>query len=194
MGVFCLVFAAKHPRFEKISQLALCGFCICLFGLFSYLVSYENTFIMYSGERESIMDNIFANCEVIEDVVEPDDVIFCYSEAEDSGERWFKYTYVMSPSVIAQDIPWFNSDGMDEATYNATWRQYFLKYVEDAGITHFLLDYGNDKLQDMFGDELGVDVLEYGLYKTAYFEITAVDSANDYIEFSLVKEGEVERQ
>ncbi|MBQ5324659.1 MAG: hypothetical protein J6J58_04350 [Oscillospiraceae bacterium] len=194
MGVFCLVFAAKHPRFEKISQLALCGFCICLFGLFSYLVSYENTFIMYSGERESIMDNIFANCEVIEDVVEPDDVIFCYSEAEDSGERWFKYTYVMSPSVIAQDIPWFNSDGMDEATYNATWRQYFLKYVEDAGITHFLLDYGNNKLQDMFGDELGVDVLEYGLYKTAYFEITAVDSANDYIEFSLVKEGEVERQ
>lgn len=194
MGVFCLVFAAKNPRFEKLGQLALCGFCIAVFALFSYLVSYENTFIMYSGESESIMNNIYASYETIEDVIEPDDVIFCYSEAEDSGERWFKYTYVMSPSVIVQDIPWFNSDGMDEATYNATWRQYFLKYAEDAGITHFMIDYGNDKLQKMFGEELGCDVLKYGLYTVGYYEITAVDSENDYIEFSLIKEGEVERQ
>ena len=194
MGVFCLVFAVKHPRFEKLSQLGLCGFCLCLFGLFSYLVAYENTFVMYAGERETIMDNIFANYAVIEEAVQPDDVIFCFAEADDAGERWFKYSYVMSPSVIVQDIPWFDSSNMDQETFYATWRQYFLKYVEDAGITHFLLDYGNEKLQAVFGEELGCNVLEYGLYKTGYYEITAVDSENDYIEFSLIKEGEVERQ
>ena len=194
MGVFCMIFAVKNPRFAKLSQLGLCGFCLCVFALFSYLVSYENTFIMYAGERETIMDNIFANYAVIEEAVEPDDVIFCYAEAEDSGERWFKYSYVMSPSVIVQDIPWFDSTGMDEDAYNATWRKYFLKYVEDAGITHFLLDYGNEKLEAVLGEELGCDVYEYGLYKTGYYEITAVDSANDYIEFTLIKEGEVEMQ
>lgn len=191
MGVFALCLAIKTPRFTQLSRLALAGFSTLVFMLFSYLVSYENTFIMYYAESEALMQNITASYEVIEDVVEPDHVIFCYAEAEDSGERWFKYTYVMSPCVIADDIPWFDSSGMDTETYYDTWREYFLKYVEAADITHLLVDYGNEKLQYMFGEELGCDVMQYGMNSLAYYEITAVDSENDHIEFSLVREGEV---
>ena len=194
MGVFALCIAIKSPRFAKLSGLALFGFSGLVFLLFTYLVSYENTFLLYTHDRDTIMGNIQLSYESIADVVEDDDVIFCYSEAEDSGERWFKYTYVMSPSVIVQDIPWFNPDGMDEDTYNATWRQYFIKYVEDAGITHFMVDYGDEKLNRVFGRELGVDALDYGLYTVGYYEITDADSTKDYIEFSLVKKGEVEMQ
>ena len=194
MGVFALCIAIKSPRFAKLGDLALFGFAGGVFLLFVYLVSYENTFLLYTKDRDTIMENITQSYQSIADVVEDDDIIFCYSEAEDSGERWFKYTYVMSPSVIVQDIPWFNPDGMDEDTYNATWRQHFIKYVEDAGITHFMVDYGDDKLNKIFGEELGVDVLDYGLYTVGYYEITHADSENDYIEFSLVKKGEVEMQ
>lgn len=194
MGVMALCIAVKNPRFAKIPDLAVFGFAGGVFLLFTYFVSYENTFLLYTQDRETIMENITQSYESIADSVEADDIIFCYSEADDSGERWFKYTYVMSPAVIVQDIPWFNPDGMDEDTYNATWRQYFLKYVEDAGITHLMIDYGDEKLNKIFGDELGCDTLDYGLYTVGYYEITAVDSENDHIEFSLVKKGEVKMQ
>lgn len=192
-GVLALCIAVMNPRFEKLSKLALFGFSMIVFLLFNYLVSHENTFLMYTDNNNSVMENINASYESIEDVVEDDDVIFCFSEAEDSGERWFKYTYAMSPAVIVMDIPWFDGSGMDQQTYNMEWRKRFIEYVENAGITHLMIDYGNDKLQQAFGQELGVNVNDYDLYRVGYYEITNANSKENKIEFSLVKNGEVER-
>lgn len=191
-GVFALCIALMHPRFEKLSKLALFGFSLVVFLLFKYFVSYENTFLMYTDDGNSVMNNIEASYKTIEDVVEPDDVIFCFAEAEDSGERWFKYTYAMSPSVIVMDIPWFDSTGMDDEQYCQEWRKQFIQYVEDAQITHFMVDYGNSKLQKAFGEELGCDVTQYNLNKVGYYEIKNPNSEENHIEFSLVKNGEVE--
>lgn len=190
-GVFVLILSVESSRLKILSYGALWTFTVCVFGLFSYYVSYENTFFMYSPDRNSIGQNIIDSYNSIKDVIEEDDIIYCYSEAGDSGQRWFYYTYYMSPSVIVEDIPWIDNTNMTQEEYWLTWREYFIKHVEDEGITNFMLDYGDERLQFALGEDLGCNVLDFGLYDVAYFEITDVSSEDNTIQFKLLKQGSV---
>ncbi|MBQ5782953.1 MAG: hypothetical protein IIV99_06180 [Oscillospiraceae bacterium] len=189
-GIFALVLAIRNARFEKLSRLSLAAVAMAVLFFFNTMVSYETTFLIYNYQQESVRTNVDENWQTISDAVEDDHIVYCYANAYDAGDRWFKYTFLTAPTVIVREV-YFDAKDMDTQQFRTTWRSTFLEYVEKAGITHLLVDYPDEDLLAMFGDELGNDIMQYGLYGVGYYEITAVDSAKDYIEFRLVKEGKV---
>ncbi|MEG3029224.1 MAG: hypothetical protein RR827_02345 [Oscillospiraceae bacterium] len=190
-GVMALCISAGNCRAPRVATGALFAFILSVFGLFNYMVSYENTFILYSGADNSAIKNVMATASTLKESIEPEDRIFCYSAAEDSGQRWFLYTYELAPNFILRDLGWFQDEGMTEQQYSDEWRKRMLEYLKEHQITHFLLDYGSDNLQRAFGEELGCDVNNYGLLNAAYYKINYL--GEDDIAFELIKIGRIEQ-
>ncbi|MEG1050378.1 MAG: hypothetical protein RSE24_07550, partial [Oscillospiraceae bacterium] len=188
-SVMALCISLSHSRAPKAAQGVLFAFVLGTFCLFQYMVSYENTLILYAQDSSSAAKNVAASADTLRGVISPTDRVFCYSAAEDSGQRWFLYTYELAPSFILRDLEWFNSEGMTQEEYSDEWRQRMIKYLKENNITHFLLDYGSDNLQRAFGEELGCDVNDYGLLDVAYYKIDYIGTQG--IAFEKVKTGQV---
>lgn len=189
MGVMAVCISIKNPRKPLVAQCGLYAFVLGTFGLFSYYVSLENTFIAYNGEYNSAAKNVAATVDMLGDAVGSEDRIFCYSDANDSGQRWFIYTYELSPNVIVRDMNWFDGSEMNVNEYAYQWRENLIDYMRENKITHFLLDYGSENLQLAFGEALGNHVEQYGLLATAYFKVKYI--GEDEVRFELVKKGQV---
>ncbi|MEG1896144.1 MAG: hypothetical protein RR162_07870, partial [Oscillospiraceae bacterium] len=130
-SVMALCISLSHSRAPKAAQGVLFAFVLGTFCLFQYMVNYENTLILYAQDSSSAAKNVAASADTLRDVISPTDRVFCYSAAEDSGQRWFLYTYELALSFILQDLAWFDSEGMTQEEYSDEWRQRMIQYLKE---------------------------------------------------------------
>ncbi len=178
MALFNLYYSSKNGK-KKLSQSAIIGFGCCMLMTFSYYVKPENMFIGINDNMYGARKAISAKTEIIKDKLNSDDVVYFYC-GDDSGERWFTYTFELSNTYI---IP--NQGLKFEGDKEKRQKELYDRFI-DYGVTHVVIDTASKIFEDDFGELFDEPMYGIGGNEIACYK---VDYKNDMMKFHLVKRG-----
>lgn len=186
-AIFALCLAVYKSKNFIFAKGLLFAFVLGVFCLFKYFVSYENMFIECDDRSFALRKNIGAKTEYLQDVIQEDDIIYCYSGG-DNGERWFIYTFELAQNLVVQDVPYLDVSSLPQDQQMQAEKEHFLADIKKKKVTHILVDHTGELTHHVLKDLFDVSTGEIGLNRVGYYE---VKYEQDEVRFVLVKGGVV---
>ena len=149
MALMCLTLTVLNGR-GLWGKAAMVGFMCCTVLVFSYYIRPENIFTGVNDMSFSLRRSVARKIETIENAVSPEDVIFIFS-GEDSGERWFIYTFEMYENYIIPNAGFFEYADTQEEINKLRQKSMYDRFVQ-YGVTHVLIDHSNQEFVENFGE------------------------------------------
>ncbi len=178
-GIIMLCNASKG-RLKKISDLAIIGFTITLFSLFTYYASFENIFVECNNRSFITRMNVIDKSDLIKESIKPDDVLYLYST---ENANWFMYTYELAPNYVMEEFA-LKDDSLNEEEYRLASRDYLRQQMKNAGVTAVILDNSSESFANYYGDWFGVNPETISKYEIRYY---SVEYTEDSVKCTLEK-------
>ncbi len=192
MAIMCLTFAVAG-RFGLLGKGGLVGLMCCMVIVFSYYIRPENIFTGVNDLTFTTRKSVEKKVEKIADAVNPQDVIFVFC-GEDSGERWFTYTFEMDENYIIPNADFVSVGQNEQETKALKQKEMYDRFVK-YGVTHVLIDHSSldfiDNFAELFNDsEAYAPMGDVGPTMVSYYKVSY--GANNSLSFDFVEGGVVD--
>lgn len=181
LALFNLYYSSKSGK-KKLSQSAIIGFGCCMLMAFTYYVKPGNMFTGLNTNMYGSRKAISAKADIIRDSLDSDDAVYFYC-GDDSGERWFTYTFELSDTYI---IP--NRGIMAAGDKEKRQKELYDRFI-DYGVTHVVIDTASKVFEDDFSELFDIPMYGIGGNEIACYKVDYID---DTMTFRLVKRGVAE--
>lgn len=185
MAVFNLAMAARDG-YKFWAKGVLAGITCCMLLLFSFYALPQNVFTGINGNTYDARKEIGTKADYIRDVVTEDDVVYLYS-GQDSGIRWFTYTFELPQLHIIPNSGLTSAGTTPQETKDLQQKELYDRFVK-YGVTHVLIDWASAGFEEYFDELFDVSMKGIGSVQVAYYKVNYTD---DWFSFELVKGGQV---
>ncbi len=192
LAVMCLTLTVSDRR-SILGKGAITGILCCMVLVFGYYIRPENIFTGVNNMSFVTRKSVAAKVEKIADAVSPQDVIYVFS-GEDSGERWFAYTFEMDENYIIPNADFVSAGQTPQQTKQLQQREMYDRFKK-YGVTHVLIDHSSisfiENFAELFNDEgVYAPMGDVGLTMVSYYKVNYLD--NNGLSFDFVEGGVVD--
>ena len=184
MAVMCMTLAVLKGN-GLWGKAATVGFMCCMVLVFSYYIRPENIFTGINEMSFATRRSVSKKVETIRDAVKPEDVIFVFS-GEDSGERWFAYTFEMDENYIIPNADFVSVGETPEETKQLQYKEMYDRFTK-YGVTNVLIDHSSvdfvANFAQLFDEDAYAPMAEVGGTMVSYYKVIYGDGNSMFFEF-----------
>lgn len=174
MCMALVTLAAVRRQGKVPAGCAQAALMLAFAAVFAYYTDRGNIFVSCDDNYPSLRRNIMKKADFIRPYIGREDVIYCYN-GDDSGRRWFIYTFELSDNYLVPDI-YIETYGLDRRQSASKCQQELRSYFLEKGVTHVLVDSSSQFFVDNYGELFDVPMDEIGLTSLGYYKVNYTDS------------------
>lgn len=164
---------------KLFTKISITGFALCVLFVFIYFVRPENMFTGLNENMYGTRKSVSAKADIIRNILDKEDVVYLYC-GDNSGERWFTYTFELSNIKI---IPNQEIDYSDNIKEN---RKKLYDLFKKYEVSHIVIDISTDSFEKSFSELFDVPMDKIGGNEIACYKVNYGDGM---LSFTLEKEG-----